>query len=194
MKKLSFLSVLGLLVVYFGIILVSCNEKEEFDPLARVNYFISEYYTIADASARANSDATMWGVELYPQKRVTLKSFPELYKSLAMEHGEDGRKKFRTASTYAVPYNVIRISVMSDGNDVSENFDISFETVRTVIKEEEPRPTSFKTQLSLVSKDDLMWLIDCRFFITERKKTEYSNLVAVIESVGGKSIVCKLPK
>ena len=66
--------------------------------------------------------------------------------------------------------------------------------MRSVIKEEEPRPTSFKTQLSLVSKDDLMWLIDCRFFITERKKTEYSNLVAVIESVGGKSIVCKLPK
>lgn len=194
MKKLKLLSVSTVLIVFLGVITISCVNGNKTDPpgVIKVKYFISEYYTVADVSVASNESRTMWGITLNPKKRVTISNSPDLYKSLAKEHGENGTKEYLTSRTYAVPYDITKVSVFSGDNDVSKDFDISFKSVKNVVEDEKGQPNDFRAQLNLATNNEFMWLVDCIFFVNQRGDTRYSNLVAIIALTNGEKVECKL--
>lgn len=195
MKQSIILSVSAILVMFLGIVTVSCNGKGKPEPLGivRIKYFISEYFTVADASSKAIVYGTMWEITLHPQKRITIDNSPELYKAIAKERGEDGTKEYEFwRPPYSVPYNISKISVYSDSNDVSKEFDISFESLKNGIKEKNGKTAEFKAELSLITIEDLKWLVDKRFLIAQKGVVTYPNLVMFIELTDGEKIECKL--
>lgn len=195
MKKTTILLLPTVLVIFLGIT-ASCNGKNKPEPLGivRIKYFISEYFTVADASSKTMEDGTMWEIALHPQKRITINNSPELYKAIAKERGEDGTKEYEFwRPPYSVPYNISKISVYSDSNDVSKEFDISFESVKNGIKEKNGNTFEFKAELSLTTLEDIKWLVDKRFIIIKKGVVEYPNLAVVIELTDGEKIECKLP-
>lgn len=198
MRRFLFSMVAPILGLLLGIATGSCNGKNKNEPeppgTDRVKYFISEYFTVADASSRAIHKGKIWEVTLHPQKKITIDSSPELYKAMAKERGEDGTKEYIFwRPPYSVPYNISKISVYSDNNDVSKEFDISFESVKNGIKQKSGRTIEFKAELSLTTQEDLKWLVEQRFLIIKKGVVAYPHLVVVIESTDGKNVVCELP-
>lgn len=185
----------AMLVMSLGIVTVSCNDANKPNPIGadKVRYFISEYFTVANATAKFIKNGTMWEINLQPKKSITIDNSPELYKAIAKERGEDGTKEYVFwRPPYSVPYNISKISVYSDENDVSNEFDIFFQSVKEGIKEKDGKTLEFKAQLSLTTLEDLKWLVDQRFAIIKKGVVTYPNLVVVIELTDGEKIECKL--
>lgn len=184
-----------ILFILLGALVTSCRGSGRSEDLIggeRVNYFISRYYTTAGLQAQPNDDGTLWDIRIQWEKRISLENSPEAYRKLAREHGEDGTKEFITIRTYEVPCDFKKISIWSGEDDVSEDFDILFPSVYEVIRDGKGYVSTLKSRLSEVSDKDLMWLADCRFFISKRKPIEYTDLRLIVNLTSGKKIECKL--